>query len=154
MFPVGEKWFPSLIEHKTHPLGVSKLFSELFINTSWHMLRTLRFLSLRCSAHSLDVPVLSTSVWEDHAFTERDKFFFHLKFENLIKSDENLSEQIFLTNSMNPTKSVIKGLKNTIQSQTVAVFAENSCSVFFNTKSNTPSAMNSMLTWKPKTIIS
>ena len=34
-FPVGEKWFQSLIKHERHPLGVSKLFSELFINKSW-----------------------------------------------------------------------------------------------------------------------
>ena len=32
---LGRKWFPSLIEHEMHPLGVSKLFFELFINTSW-----------------------------------------------------------------------------------------------------------------------
>ena len=32
--PVGKKRFPSLIEHERNPLGVSKLFSELFIKTS------------------------------------------------------------------------------------------------------------------------
>ena len=35
LFPVRKKWFPSLIEHEKHPLCVSKLFSELFIKTSW-----------------------------------------------------------------------------------------------------------------------
>ena len=30
LFTVGEKSFLSLIEHERHPLGVSKLFSELF----------------------------------------------------------------------------------------------------------------------------
>ena len=34
LFPVGEKWFPILIEHERHPLGVSKLFSEFSKNTS------------------------------------------------------------------------------------------------------------------------
>ena len=48
-FPVGGKWFPSLIEHERHPLGVSKLFSELFIKPSWHILEAVRFLSLRYS---------------------------------------------------------------------------------------------------------
>ena len=31
----GEKWFPSHIEHERYTLGVSKLFSKLFVNTSW-----------------------------------------------------------------------------------------------------------------------
>ena len=34
-FWTGEKWFSSLIEHERHPLGVSKLFFGLFINTLW-----------------------------------------------------------------------------------------------------------------------
>ena len=45
VFQIGEKKFPSLIEHEKHPLGVSKLFSELFIKTFCHILKTLRFLS-------------------------------------------------------------------------------------------------------------
>ena len=49
-FQLEEKWFPSLIEHEGHPLDVSKLFSEIFIQTFWHILNTLRFLSFRYSA--------------------------------------------------------------------------------------------------------
>ena len=30
-----EKWFSSHIEHARHTLGVSKVFSKLFMNTSW-----------------------------------------------------------------------------------------------------------------------
>ena len=30
-----EKWFSSHIEHERHTLGVSKVFSKLFMNTSW-----------------------------------------------------------------------------------------------------------------------
>ena len=47
-FPLGKKWFPILIEHERHPLCVSKLFSELVINTSWAYFKN--FLSLRYSA--------------------------------------------------------------------------------------------------------
>ena len=50
LFPVGEKWYPSLIENKRHLLGVSKLFSELFINTSWACFKNFALLSLRYSA--------------------------------------------------------------------------------------------------------
>ena len=49
-FQLGEKWFPSLIGHDTQSLGVSKLFSELFVKTSWHNLKILRILSLRYNA--------------------------------------------------------------------------------------------------------
>ena len=47
---LGKKWFPSLIEHERHPLGVSKLFSELFTNSFWACLKNFEFLSLRFSA--------------------------------------------------------------------------------------------------------
>ena len=50
LFPLGEKWFPSLIELERQPFGVLKLFFELSINTPGHILKTLRFLSLRYSA--------------------------------------------------------------------------------------------------------
>ena len=56
-FQFGKKWFPSLIEHEMHPFGVSKLFFELFIKTSWRVLKILGFLSLDI-APTLDVPVL------------------------------------------------------------------------------------------------
>ena len=44
MFVSSEKWFPGLIEHEKHPL------------VSWHILETLRFLSL---GYSADFGVLS-----------------------------------------------------------------------------------------------
>ena len=53
LFPVGEKWFLSLIEHERHPLGIPKLFSELFVNASWACCKnfaSLSFLSHRYSA--------------------------------------------------------------------------------------------------------
>ena len=40
LFPVGEKWCPSLIEHGRHPLGVSELFSELFVDKCWECFKT------------------------------------------------------------------------------------------------------------------
>ena len=45
---LGEKLFPSLVEHKKAFFGC---LSEPFIKTSWHILKTLRFLSLRYSAN-------------------------------------------------------------------------------------------------------
>ena len=49
LFQLGEKWFPSFIEHERRLLGVSKLFSELFMKTSWHILNSWGFMSLRYS---------------------------------------------------------------------------------------------------------
>ena len=49
---LGKKLFPSHIEHERHTLGVSKVISKLFMNTSWAYLNNLRFLSLRYSADS------------------------------------------------------------------------------------------------------
>ena len=40
----------SLIEHEIHPSGVSKLFFERFINTSWAYFKNFALLSLRYSA--------------------------------------------------------------------------------------------------------
>ena len=52
-----EKWFSSHIEHERHTLGVSKVFSKLFMNTSWAYLENWAFWALDI-APTLDVPVL------------------------------------------------------------------------------------------------
>ena len=52
-----EKWFSSHIEHERHTLGVSKVFSKLFMNTSWAYLENCAFWDLDI-APTLDVPVL------------------------------------------------------------------------------------------------
>ena len=52
-----EKWFSSHIEHERHTLGVSKVFSKLFMNTSWEYLENWAFWALDI-APTLDVPVL------------------------------------------------------------------------------------------------
>ena len=49
-FQLRKKWFPSLIEHERHSLGVSKLFSAFFIKRPGYILKTLHFLSLKYSA--------------------------------------------------------------------------------------------------------
>ena len=56
-FLLGKKLFPIFNEHERHPLGVSKLFSELFIITSWAYFKNYTFLPLDM-APTLDVPVL------------------------------------------------------------------------------------------------
>ena len=57
LFSVEEKWFPIFIGHEKHTLGVSKLFSELFINTSWACFKNCAFGALDI-APILDVLVL------------------------------------------------------------------------------------------------
>ena len=52
-----EKWFSNHIEHERHTLGVSKVFSKLFMNTSWAYLENWAFWALDI-APTLDVPVL------------------------------------------------------------------------------------------------
>ena len=44
LFPVGKQWFSSHIEHERHTLGVSKVFSKLFMNTSWAYLENFALL--------------------------------------------------------------------------------------------------------------
>ena len=53
VFCFQRKWFLRLIEHERHPLGDWKLFSDLFINTSWAYFKNLALFE-----PTLDAPVL------------------------------------------------------------------------------------------------
>ena len=73
-----EKWFPSHIEHERHTLGVSKVFSKLFMNTSWAYLENWAFWALDI-APTLDVPVLLVCAMK-YIASINDFFFFCFSF--------------------------------------------------------------------------